>query len=126
MLNENAQKLVNALRSGEYKQGQRYLTQIVYKDSVLKEQEELNCCLEIACKLYQKEHPELKSVEVALGSAIIGYQTNKEINPETRVLPRVVQRWLGFSYYNGEYDSHKSLATLNDDGKSFCRNCRYN
>lgn len=47
MLNENAKKWVQALRSGEYKQG---------KDA-LRDNDKF-CCLGVACEVYKKENPD--------------------------------------------------------------------
>lgn len=111
MLNENAQKLVAALRSGEFEQAQHALRE---DDSF--------CCLGVACELYRREHPDEGD-----------WIENETIYEECRVLPHRVQRWLGFTYKDGQfysdtlphtwsdglYSGGTTLADLNDSGCSF-------
>ena len=52
-MNDNAKALVAALRSGDYKQGKKRLTQRLANG------DELDCCLGVACKLYQKSEGDL-------------------------------------------------------------------
>lgn len=97
MLNDNAKKLVKALRSGKYKQGQDWLRI-----------GNTFCCLGVACDLYRKE---------------FGTKWDKRdmFFGEDTVLPIEVQEWFGFSDEEGSWskEDHCSLISMNDMGKSF-------
>ncbi len=92
MLNKNAKKWVEALRSGKYKQ-----TRSVLRDRVG------FCCLGVACDLYAQEHPRAKWED--------GYFMDK-----ADTLPKTVQKWLGLRVEDGSTDA-ESLVDFNDGNK---------
>ena len=107
-MNENAEKWVAALRSGEYAQTRSWL-----RDG------KGYCCLGVACDLYTREtgKGEWKNevdddvFDFELGTA-----------SASRELPPNVQMWLGLQGGMGiysKYGSKSSLAAANDYGKSF-------
>lgn len=112
MLNENAQKWVAALRSGQYQQGKRLLSP----------QDEFGqqrfCCLGVACEVYQLHVGDLK---------VATYEGRHIYNGEVAILPSKVQEWLGLASENGTHyriDTDGSfteevLTELNDAGFSF-------
>lgn len=101
-MNENAQKLVTALRSGDYKQGYGRLRG-----------DDKFCCLGVACDIYIKEcdeewepHPHFSS-----NFTCQGWHSR---------LPENIRKWLGFSTAYGDYQyGTQSLAYLNDIGANF-------
>lgn len=102
MLNANAQKLVTALRSGEYKQIQGTL-----------EAPEGNCCLGVACRVFNEENP---------GVLVItqDYYKLTSFSGCFNILPCVVRDWLGFVTTAGTFSGKGiSLLDLNDNGASF-------
>ena len=109
MLNENAQKLVNALRSGEYAQ----IIGALHKDSGF-------CCLGVACDLFIKE----TDTSPGWTKSIWGGFT-QSFDDETAVLPDRVRVWLGFRTNQGNFtpvvgaQGSFSLASANDSGVSF-------
>lgn len=108
-MNENAKKWVEALRSGKYKQGAGYLTRII-------DDQEFDCCLGVACKLYQAEHGDLQ---------IVKYHGMKSYDSKYAGVPEKVQKWLGMTSSAGKFGTpdknfvYKSLAQENDNGKTF-------
>jgi hypothetical protein len=114
---ERKQLLIDALRSGEYKQARRQLRN---GDSF--------CCLGVACDLYLKHagdvHAKWADDEAFISS--IGISSGS--------LPTAVCRWYGFADYNpniprqlvGKYDDGSdkyaiSLAEANDEGMTFAQ-----
>lgn len=85
-MNKNALKWVEALESGEYKQGKGWL---VVNDSY--------CCLGVACVLYAKAK-RIKDAPFLL-------------NKTMEILPAPVQRWLGLDSTDGSYRTTEDLAT---------------
>jgi hypothetical protein len=102
MLNENAKKFVAALRSGEYKQGTKYLTSV-------RPEGEFDCCLGVACKLYIKDGGLLPTSR---------YENYVTYAGKPAWLPKPVREWLGFGSDDGNYKG-SSLTSDNDTGKSF-------
>jgi hypothetical protein len=105
MLNPNAQKWVNALESGEYKQTRNSLTN---------EKNTRFCCLGVACDLYRKE----------FGG---NWDTKGEdftFMGHSELLPSVVKGWLGLETRSGSFPyptgtgKRVSLSELNDSGWS--------
>ena len=101
-MNENAMKWIEALRSGEYSQTERTLSD---KDGF--------CCLGVACKVYENE----------TGNKLFVNEFGNFIE-ETLIRDyKCVREWLGLSSHDGEF--HQStggriyLTELNDEGKSF-------
>ncbi len=93
---ENIQKLVDALRSGEYTQGRGFLTQILYDGS------EQDCCLGVGCKVAIKNGADI-AVTTQDGVTIRYYEG------EGRLPPKAFEDFYGFnssfffrdSVYNG-------------------------
>lgn len=112
-MNDNAKKLIAALRSGEFDQIKRKLhTKYGY------------CCLGVACELAVREG--VIPPGVPDEANIYYYEENSSS------LPWSVQRWLGFStgtgaFWDSSYDGGypipqlgaESLAALNDAGWTF-------
>lgn len=101
-----ARKLwVEALRSGEYKQGKKALSS-----------NGGYCCLGVACETYNKHNTPLPTVvDAAKRTCYDG---------EIFYLPTAVVSWLGMKSSDGAYleggeDGVTSLADQNDKGKSF-------
>jgi len=93
------QKWVDALRSGDYKQGQNYLrTNNGF------------CCLGVLCDLYGKEH----NVEWELVDAGIYY----EFQDKKAILPLSVIEWAGVEDDNPEI-CETPLSRLNDTRSTF-------
>jgi hypothetical protein len=102
MLNKNALKWIEALRSGKFKQGKNALRA---GDSF--------CCLGVACELYRKTRKK--------GFIKWDDQNNFHTLSDKRhtFLPKSVQAWLGLTSNWGELNHDGSLAILNDEGKTF-------
>lgn len=92
---------VEALLSGEYKQGQNYLRQ---NDNF--------CCLGVACDIYQKDGPGDLEVHEIEGTGIYNY------NSFHSVLPSRVLDWLGLMRSDATY-KNGSLIADNDNGTTF-------
>ena len=106
------QKWVDALRSGEFKQGRNALRQIV-------DGQPLDCCLGVLCELHRREHPErFKWVQ--------DHQQCHLFNPEDSTstysfLPHAVCVWAGLDPFQ-EADPHLGSDTAsehNDSGRTF-------
>lgn len=105
-LNPNAQKWVQALRYGEYKQATGAL-----------QKAEGYCCLGVAADLYENHTGDM------LPRRDDKLFDGNDINDELAGPFDVVREWLGlrtgsgaFSEYNGDYDT---LIGLNDAGAAF-------
>ena len=101
---------VDALKSGEYKQGTEYLCA-----------GDRYCCLGVLCDLYaQNAADNLRIVEKQKGDK--GF-TITYYNYDSEVLPEIVQEWAGMSTNTGKYMSdtlfESSLASDNDQGATF-------
>lgn len=118
---ERIQKWVNALRSGNYKQGTK----------VLKTQDNKFCCLGVACDIYSKETGEgewrLPSDESYQYEEFVLpiKQIGVVMKPSVKVLPDSVRKYFDLRSNNPllhrSPDESKilSLAELNDKGLSF-------
>lgn len=101
MLNiENIKKLISALRSGEYKQGQRCL-----RDG------DKFCCLGVACDIYSKEN----KVEWS------GIDGGFFFLDSRNYLPEEVRDYFGFIEDNSYVGEGRHLANLNDAGGTFAK-----
>ena len=103
MLNANAQKCVDALRSGKYKQGRSCLRATV-------EGESLFCCLGVFCEVYREEvggswEPIDQSEQLKF--------TDSENNGGINFLTPAVTKWLGLLWDDGG-NVFSSLPRLND------------
>ena len=95
------QKWVDALRSGEYQQGQCYLR----TNSGF-------CCLGVLCDLYGKEN----NVEWNL----VNNGHNYEFQDRESYLPSSVRKWADLEYCNPPVnDEESTLGELNDSGSTF-------
>jgi len=107
-MNENVIKWVEALQSGDYKQGKYVL-----------KKEDRYCCLGVACDLYSKEHSDFKIVSqedcTFFGANSRGFSRGFG---DSIFLPSEVQEWLGLADKYGNFDE-SSLMGMNDEGKSF-------
>lgn len=110
-MNDNARKWVQALRSGEYKQG----TGVLHAERADGTHE--FCCLGVACDLAVKDGVEMsieREVDIERGGHTIFYDT------DGGVLPRAVSNWLGLSDKhlagnpNLPSEDLQSLSILND------------
>ena len=108
------QKLVDALRSGEFSQGKGHL-----------HTNEGFCCLGVACEIYRREtdlgewvdhKPTYKAFKLPEKES---HLTGTNIAGVTAILPAEVARWFGFSTTTGIYHENSSLANDNDIGKTF-------
>lgn len=106
MLTEPQKMWVATLRSGEYQQGVGFLCQ---GDNY--------CCLGVACDLYIKHvDPEYPQEDQENADGI----TRHTYGGAAAILPHKVQVWLGLKELSGMYgDGEESLASLNDQGKTF-------
>lgn len=97
-MNENAQKWVAALRSGDYKQGKGVLHSVT-RDTW--------CCLGVAADLFCKENP---------GEVVRSETAGLEVFQRYSVtsLPPVIQDWLGLAGALGDYAGRRALAFDND------------
>ena len=106
MLNENAKKLVEALRSGEFKQTKYSLSNGTE-----------HCCLGVACEVAIKNGLNLTK-QTNYRDSLTAYDEN------TNYLPPPVANWLGFSSVRGAYLDNRGanqwLSYDNDfNGKTF-------
>lgn len=105
MLNENAQKWVDALRSGEYTQCQHSLRQ-----------NNKYCCLGVACEVAIANGVE---IERFYNGVLYRYGNDGEL--EESFLPSKVVSWLNLTSDNGKhYDNYgpTSLTRVNDHRRS--------
>lgn len=103
MLNPNAQKLVEALRSEKFKQGRGRLCRVAPEGA------SYYCCLGVACEIYQREVGGLQ-VELSDGSLRQAFYDGRGDTP-----PDVVVGWLGLSDCFGSMGTAElSLVCAND------------
>ena len=113
MLNPNAQKWVDALRSGEYKQTRESLRNDEGNEPKF-------CCLGVACDLYAKETNVDGWQKIETGVNTL-YKFVSEESSSEAALPRPVAEWLGLNSVEGEFDPELAglrvctLIALNDD-----------
>ena len=103
MLNQNAKKWLEALRSGKYEQGKYVLCSTEDGDRF--------CCLGVACDVYKQTHPEFK--------VYTNDEGNRKFGESDEVLPSVVKEWLGLDTDTGAYKETdgdtRALTTDNDE-----------
>lgn len=108
-MNNNAKRWVEALRSGEFKQGRGTLCDGTFGDDKY-------CCLGVACELAARE-----GLVTRQGSNVVRFII--EERSYTLYLPPEVRDWLGLREFGGTFDiaseARKSLVNENDNGKSF-------
>lgn len=122
-----AKQWVDALNSGDYKQGQGKLHATDIKGDCL------YCCLGVLCDLFMQQNPDELEVQVVTRKSdafpqhfqmlSIGDDSLTVYNNESVVLPLRVREWAGMHDELGRFTdaSHAqdSLAELNDHGMSF-------
>ncbi len=110
-MNTNANKWVAALRSGEYKQTKKHLTDDMG-----------HCCLGVACELYIKDGGALIKTPDGRPGGIVAYGTPGHTTNTAR-LPDSVMKWLGLKSDTGIAEDpglpNIQLSSLNDHGSSF-------
>lgn len=92
---------VKALRSGEYKQTRRHL-----------EDATGNCCLGVACRVFDKLHPRTLEIE-AREHGVVSF------NGTISHLPDPVQEAMGLRVHTGHTSKHGYLTDMNDRGTPF-------
>lgn len=112
---ENRKAWVDALLSGDFRQGTGVLSRR-YGDSDVR-----HCCLGVACTM----HPGLEVV-FGDGRAIANYAESSPYAsslpkrpPYNRYLPPVVTGALGLSSSRGRFRTSESLSSMNDRGATF-------
>ncbi len=108
---EVKQLWLDALRSGEYKQG-RHKLKNTYEGS------DNYCCLGVLCDLYTKENPTAKWTQNWQDD----WYFNVDADSVSGTLPGAVMRWSGIADANPIVcyeNTEESLATLNDRGVPF-------
>jgi hypothetical protein len=121
-----AKKWVEALRSGEYRQGREALCRIDPLDGT-----ESYCCLGVLTDLYQKDRKKkkkkLKTRESSpfMDTVVVEYfSLDSDDSGASGVLPDEVRKWAGMFSNDGiihkpESDYEERLTEFNDGGKSF-------
>lgn len=106
MMDQRIKELwIEALTSGEYKQGRRLLHNI---DNEF-------CCLGVLCDLHSKE-----TGEKWMQPALFHDHTGHRYNGYSGILPDVVMEWAGLDSDIGEYEAGcGALTTDNDNGLTF-------
>lgn len=120
-----AQKWVEALRSGKYKQGKMAL-RTKTKHGTVK-----HCCLGVLCELYNKTHKNKLKIKKTTKPDDVGQIKNSvfKIGSEVMSLPNKVKNWAGIDentglLVRGEGYTVKNqklfnLSEINDEGVSF-------
>jgi hypothetical protein len=106
-MNDNTQKLLDALRSGEYEQGRNQL-RVEHSDGSF-----AHCCLGVACDISGagEWHGESRYV--------IGDIGDFDADMSSTRLPRAVAEWLGWNNRDGMWDYSVGAIDLNDTGVQF-------
>ena len=106
---ENRKKWIEALRSGEYKQGM----------GVLREEDNKFCCLGVACDIsglgewkYDLEDSDGINLSYVIEESVKKYSNDG-------LLPLPVQFWVGLRSNAGDAFESGSLIQINDTGSSF-------
>lgn len=104
-------KWLDALRSGNYLQGQKVLHGLDDKGR------HTFCCLGVLCDLYVQAHPEdgwtrrRKTIDNQKGFTLLSSRQ------ESQVLPEAVKEWAGLPTVYGPFNAR--LPKLNDEGYTF-------
>lgn len=106
MNTEVKEKWLNALRSGEYRQGTAFL-----------KRGEALCCLGVLCDLFIKDGGKAHW-EVIDGKYFSNIVVDDNNVREYKVLPSIIQNWAGLKEANPATSTY-SLALLNDKGDTF-------
>ena len=106
MLNENAQAWVEALRSGDYKQGRKNLHTIKYGKSLF-------CSLGVACDLFTKSHPKVSEWKQNPSHAFAQlFVINSRIQ-KTQLPPEVCE-WLGLTKFSYKLLFEEETSFMNN------------
>ena len=105
-----AERWVQALRSGQYKQGQ----------GELRPDQDSYCCLGVLCDLYRVEQGRGEWRADCTQRSAFQVPGEDFIEVETAVLPLAIANWAGIQDVAGEISgTSDSLAGLNDEGATF-------
>lgn len=115
---------IEALLSGDYKQGKSWLKQ-VHDDGPAE-----YCCLGVLCDLAEKAGIVTSTEEPnTQGGRVVRYSSSgNEEYSEVTVLPETVADWADFKWQSGgivgpsqygDFEGGQSLVSLNDNGASF-------
>lgn len=105
MKKEIADKWVEALRSGKYKQTKKVLSETTNDGA-------FHCCLGVLCELALEEID--LEIKFLSGTGIKKYDNSVD------VLPTSVMVWSGIRTYYAYIDTYEeSLVSMNDSGKTF-------
>lgn len=116
MNKERIQLLVDALRSGQFKQGRGRLAGLEVREGVLDKETRRYCCLGVACEVAVANGLDIP-VNHRDDGGVSGYGEEHE----TAVLPFVVMEWYGFDAQNplllNRSGDHVSAYRANDNYK---------
>lgn len=102
-IQENRRKWVEALRSGDFQQGEGMLGYTDKEDGVTR-----FCCLGVACEVLGAPREESDALDRRF-----------QYGGEAEYLPLIIVRKLGVPDRNPSLDNGERLANLNDGGTSF-------
>lgn len=100
---ERIQLLIDALRSGEYEQGQGRLT------TVMADGTQKDCCLGVGCKVAMKNGLDIDTVIVETDDGMDHEYNQVDYAGEGQIMPHMVAKWFGLGF-----DINPQLET--DDG----------
>lgn len=92
-MNENVQKWLDALRSGDYEQGK----------SALRSGDQY-CCLGVACEVYRKETGQGEWQGRELAGGVTSIWAFRDGYDESSLLPSRVREWLGIKTVSANFN----------------------
>jgi len=98
---------LNALRSGEYNQGEGRLRRGSGSEAQY-------CCLGVLCDLYRKSAVGKKKRAKWNDVGFVPKRQSSSVMPERFYLPKEVIEWAGLTSKNPRTENEKDLAFLND------------
>lgn len=105
-----AERWVQALRSGQYQQG----------DGELHPDLDSYCCLGVLCDLYRVEQGKGEWCRTSTGDMEFRIEDDRVEESEMAVLPVTVAEWAGIrDVAGGIAETNDSLASMNDAGSTF-------
>lgn len=118
MNQEIKQKWVEALRSGEYEQGDGRLVSVIKETGKPK-----YCCLGVLCDLYIKENPAYSWTKTDKPQYSSVVYDSLQLFDENLYLPQTVMDWAGIDTKTGVFleddGVQQILSSLNDNGVDF-------
>lgn len=114
-MNDNAKKWVAVLRSGEFEQTQKMLTEIDAENNIVG-----CCCMGVACEMFDKANPGVLVIKEIPSDE--DHTARRRYNGEDALPPIVVINWLGLRDKNGSFvgpNHNHCLTGANDKGQSF-------